>query len=54
MGVTIGGAQSCAIYMSSLLCRFAGFYGLRQVSEPKACDLVSGYEDIDAAEYTHT
>ena len=48
LGVTIGGAQPCAIYMSSLLCRFVGYYVWWQVYETKACDLVSGYEDSEA------
>ena len=50
MGVTIGCAQPYAIYMSSLLCRFAGYYVLRQVYETKACDLVSAHEDSHAGD----
>ena len=42
MGVTIGCAQPYAIYMSSLLCRFAGYYVLRQVR-------VIWYEDRETA-----
>ena len=42
MGVTIGCAQPYAIYMSLLLCRFAGYYVLRQVR-------VIWYEDMRIA-----
>ena len=42
-GVTIVFAQPYAIYMSSLLCRFAGYYGLRQIDGSRNC--ITNYLD---------